>query len=546
VPKLILYQPEARIALGRGVDKLTRVVRSTLGPKGGNTIIDRTIGPPIVSRDGVSIADEIELEDPFENVGAQVVREVARKTSETVGDGTTTATVLANAIVQRGLEALARKANSVELVKGIENAIEVVIEALQRSARPIADDKELAAVATISAGEDSTGYLVAQAIQKVGAKGVITTEIGQSLVSTLEAVEGIAFDRGLISHHMATNPEKTLATLDKPYLLMTDQRIGSLDQISRIVEEVRTAGGSLLVIAEDISGEVIAALLSVSTPETPMVAIYPPEYGKWRQATLEDLAIMTGGRVIARDTGGRLETAQLVDLGRADKVIVSAQRTVITGGAGDAEQIAARRELVGRQLADASEQPAELDKLKERLAKLCGGTAVIRVGGASLSEQRRRSQLIENAINAAHAALEDGILPGGGTGLLRAAAKLQDAIDLSSGDVKEGMRIVQHALAEPLRCIAENCGVDPDETEQRVSKAGRDIGFNARTGTFENLIASGVIDPVRTCCTALRSAASVAGLLLTTNTIIVTKRDYVDVTAGPARGGGMEHIINES
>ncbi|MGH7917835.1 MAG: chaperonin GroEL, partial [Candidatus Binataceae bacterium] len=424
MPKLILYQDEARTALGRGVDKLTRAVRATLGPKGGNTIIDRTIGPPIVSRDGVSIAEEIELEDPFENVGAQVVREVARKTSETVGDGTTTATVLANAILQRGLEALARKANSVDLVRGIENATEFIIAALQQSARPLANDHELQAVAAIAAGEDSTGRLVAQAIQRVGAKGVITTEIGQAQVSALEAVEGISFDRGFISHHMATNPEKTLATLDKPYLLMTDQRIGSLAQIAPTVEAVKAAAGSLLIIAEDIAGEVVATLLAATTEKNPVVAIYPPEYGKWRQATLEDLAIMTGGRVIARETGGRLEAVRLADLGRANKVIVSSQRTVITGGEGDVAQIAARRELVGRQLADASEQPAEADKLKERLAKLCGGTAVIRVGGASLSEQRRRSQLIENAINAAHAALEDGILPGGGTGLLRAAAKL--------------------------------------------------------------------------------------------------------------------------
>jgi chaperonin GroEL len=546
VPKLILYQDEARIALGRGVNKLTRAVRGTLGPKGGNAIIDRTIGPPIVSRDGVSIADEIELEDPFENVGAQVVREVARKTSETVGDGTTTATVLANAIFQLGLEALARKANSVDLIRGIEGATEVIIAALRRSARPIASDNELEAVAAIAAGENHTGRLVAQAIGKVGPTGVITTEIGQTLVSTLEAVEGIAFDRSFLSHYMATNPEKTLATLDKPYLLMTDQRIDSLEQIAQIVEAVKLARASLLIIAEDVSGEVVAALLTASTPETPIVAIHPPEYGKWRQATLEDLAIMTGGRVIARETGGRLETARLIDLGRADNAVVSAQRTVIAGGGGDMGQIAARRELVGRQLADASEQPVELDKLKERLAKLCGGTAVIRVGGASLSEQRRRAQMIENAINAAHAALEEGILPGGGTGLLRAAPKLQDLIDSSSGDVKEGVRIVQRALAEPLRCIAENCGVDPDQTEQRVAKAAQEIGFNARTGAFENLIAAGVIDPVRTCCTALRSATSVAGLLLTTNTIIVTRPDYVDATASPARGGGMEDIIDES
>ncbi|HJU09337.1 MAG TPA: chaperonin GroEL, partial [Candidatus Binataceae bacterium] len=392
MPKLMLYQGEARLALGRGVDKLTRAVRATLGPKGGNAIIDRTIGPPIVSRDGVSIADEIELEDPFENVGAQVVREVARKTSETVGDGTTTATVLANAILQRGLEALTRNANSVQLVKGIETAAEFVIEALQRSARPIKEDGELAAVASIAAGEDSTGCLVAQAIQKVGSKGVITPEIGQALVSTLEAVEGIAFDRGFVSHHMATNPEKTLATLNKPYLLMTDQRISSPEQLLGIVKAVTAASGSLLVIAEDISGEVVAALLAASSAETPVVAIHPPEYGKWRQNTLEDLAIMTGGRVIARDTGGRVETARLADLGRADNVTISAQRTVIYGGDGDPAQIAARRELVIRQLADASEQPAEQDKLKERVARLCGGTAVIRVGGASLSEQRRRSQ----------------------------------------------------------------------------------------------------------------------------------------------------------
>ncbi|HTT77632.1 MAG TPA: chaperonin GroEL [Candidatus Binataceae bacterium] len=545
MPKLILYQDEARIALGRGVDKLTRAVRGTLGPKGGNTIIDRTIGPPIISRDGVSIAEEIELEDPFENVGAQVVREVARKTSETAGDGTTTATVLANAILQRGLEALVRKANPVDLVRGIESAAEAVIAALQRAARPIANDNELEAVAAIAAGEEFTGSLVAQAIRKVGVTGVITTEIGQALLSTLEAVEGIAFDRGFLSHYMATNPEKTLATLDKPYLLMTNQRIDSLEQIVQIVEAVKVARGSLLIIAEDISGEVVAALLTASTPDTPIVAIHPPEYGKWRQATLEDLAIMTGGRVIARETGGRLEAVRIDDLGRAANAIISAQRTVIAGGAGDLAQIAARRELVGRQLADASEQPAELDKLKERLAKLCGGTAVIRVGGASLSEQRRRSQLIENAINAARAALEDGILPGGATGLLRAAPKLQDLIDSSSGDVKEGVRILQRAMAEPLRCIAENCGVDPDETEQRVAKAAQEIGFNAHTGTFENLIASGVIDPVRTCCTALRSATSVAGLLLMTNTVIVTRPDFIDATAGAARGGGMEDIINE-
>lgn len=545
MPKLILYQDEARVALGRGVHKLTRAVRATLGPKGGNTIIDRTIGPPIVSRDGVSIADEIELEDAFENVGAQVVREVARKTSETVGDGTTTATVLANAILQRGLEALAQKANPVNLVRGIENATECIIAALQRSARPIANDSELEAVAVIAAGEDFTGHLVAQAVQKVGVQGVITTEIGQALVSTLEAVDGIAFDRGFLSHYMASNPEKTLTTLSDPYILMTDQRINSVKQVAQIVEAVKAASGSLLIIAEDIAGEVVAALMTASTPQAPIVAIHPPEYGKWRQATLEDLAIMTGGRVLARETGGQLETAKLGDLGRADSVTVSAQRTVITGGRGDIGEIAARRELVGQQLADASEQPTELDKLKERLAKLCGGTAIIRVGGASLAEQRRRSQMVENAINAAHAALEEGILPGGGTGLLRAAAKLQDLIASSSGDEKEGVRIVQRAVAEPLRCIAENCGVDPDETEQRVSNANDEIGFNARSGKFENLIANGVIDPVKTCCTALRSATSVAALLLTTNTVIVTKPEYVDITAGSARGGGMEEIINE-
>jgi chaperonin GroEL len=546
MPKLMLYQDEARIALGRGVDKLTRAVRATLGPKGGNAIIDRSIGPPIVSRDGVSIADEIELDDPFENVGAQVVREVARKTSENVGDGTTTATVLANAILQRGLEALARKANPVGLVSGIETATDFVVAALKRSARPLANDRELQAVAAIAAGEDFTGHLVAQAIQKVGAQGVITTEISQALISTLEAVDGITFDRGFLSHYMATNPEKTVATLDNPYLLMTDQRIGTLEQVKRIVEEVQVARGSLLIIAEDMSGEVVAALLAANAAETPIVAIHPPEYGKWRHATLEDLAIMTGGRVIARETGGRLETARLVDLGRAGQATVSAERTVITGGVGDPEQIAARRDLVGRQLADVSEQPAELDKLKERLAKLSGGTAVIRVGGASLSEQRRRSQMIENAINAAHAALEEGILPGGGTPLLKVAAQLQDLIGASSGDAGEGVRIVQRALAEPLRCIAENCGIDPEETEQRVAKASDGIGFDARTGALANLIENGIIDPVRTSYTALRSAASVAGLLLTTNTIIVTKPDYVDATASPARGGGMEDIIDES
>jgi chaperonin GroEL len=544
MPKLILYQDEARAALGRGVEKLTRAVRATLGPKGGNTIIDRTIGPPIVSRDGVSIADEIELEDPFENVGAQVVREVARKTSETVGDGTTTATVLANAILQRGLAALTRKANAVDLVRGIEAATEFVLEVLGRSARPIANDNELAAVAAIAAGEASTGGLVMQAIQKIGTQGIITAEIGQALTSSLEVADGITFDRGFISHHMATNDEKTAALLQNPYILMTDQRITSLSQVERIMEAVKHAAGSLLIIAEDIAGEVIAAILAAAGPS--IVAIHPPEYGKWRQATLEDLAILTGGRVIARETGGILEHTRLDDLGRADQIYVTAQQTIITGGHGDLQQIAARRALVARQLADASEQPAELDKLKERLARLCGGTAIIRVGGATLSEQRRRTQLIENAINAAHAALEEGILPGGGSEFLRASAAVDEFITSLSGDMSEGARIVQQALAEPLRCIAENCGADPDTIERQVRKGGEGIGFNAQNGRCEDLVAQGVIDPLRTCRTALRSAVSVAGLILTTNTIIVTKPDYVDFTAGPARGGGMEKIIDEA
>jgi len=538
--KMMLHDEAARMALGRGVGKLARAVRGTLGPKGMNAIIDRPIGTPMISRDGVSIAQEIELECPFENMGAQVLREVSKQTNEVAGDGTTTATVLADAMVQQGLECLARGANPVELVHGLEAATAAAITALGRIARPVHGLEETRAVAIIAANDELTGAMVAEALHRVGMDGIVTVEFGSTVETMLEVVDGMAFDRGYISHHMVTDVERMQAVLDNPLILMTDCKLLTTDDVAAIEALIAGQKRPLLILAEEVAPACVIALLSRrDRGEPPIAAIHPPEYGHWRRAMLEDIAIATGGRVIARDLGGRIADVAMRDLGSARQVTVSANQTIIRAGGGDPVTVKARREQVSRQY-EAAPQNIERDKYQERLAKLSGGTAIILAGGATPVEQKRRVQLIEDAINATRAAVEEGIVPGGGTALLQVAPDLEQTIEGLSGSAREGAGLLQGALAQPLTCIAKNCGLDAAAIVDRVRQAPRGVGFDARTGKFIDLVEAGIIDPVRVTATAVRNAASVAGLILTTQTLIATKPDGVDITAGPAMGGGAE------
>ena len=433
MPNIMLHDDEARQALGRGVAKMARAVRGTLGPRGMNAIIDRPIGTPIISRDGASIAAEIELEDPFENMGAQVLREVSKQTNEVAGDGTTTATVLADALVQDGLACLAGGANPVELVEGLELAVAEVIAALKRSARPLTGGDELRAVAMVAANDDPTGLLVAEALERVGADGIVDVDYGSTVETLLDIVDGMAFDRGYLSHHMITDVEKMQVVLDNPYILMTDQRLLTQEELDAIIALVADSKRPLLVIAEEVAPVCVIGLLSWRDKGgSTVAAIHPPEYGHWRKAALEDLAILTGGRVIARDLGGTIAAVQLRDLGSARQVRISSNQTVVTAGGGDAAMIEARRQQVSRQYEIAPEN-IERDKIKERLSKLSGGTAVLLAGGATPVEQKRRVHLIEDAINAARAAIAEGVVPGGGLALLRVASELDNLASSTEG-----------------------------------------------------------------------------------------------------------------
>jgi chaperonin GroEL len=540
MPNIMLHDDEARQALGRGVAKLARAVRGTLGPRGMNVVIDRPIGTPIISRDGVSIAAEIELEDPFENMGAQVLREVSKQTNEVAGDGTTTATVLADALVQDGLACLAKGANPVELVEGLELAVAEAIAALQRVATPLRGGEELRAVAVVAANDEATGNLVAEALERVGADGIVDVDYGTTVETLLEVVDGMAFDRGYLSHHMITDVERMQVVLDNPYILMTDQRLQTSEEVTSILALVAEAKRPLLIIADEVAPACVVSLLAWRDKGgLPVAAIHPPEYGHWRKAMLEDIAILTGGRVIARDLGGSIAAVQLRDLGSARQVRISSNQTVVTAGAGDPALITARREQAARQY-ELAPQNVERDKLKERLSKLSGGTAVLLAGGATPVEQKRRLHLIEDAIHAARAAIAEGVVPGGGLALLRAAGALDDLISRTEGNVQQGARLLQRALQQPLHFIAANCGLDAPAVMRKALNAKPGVGLDARTGAFVDLVAAGIIDPVKVSYSAVRNAASVAGLILTTQTLIAKKPDYIDPTAGPALGGGAE------
>ena len=542
MPNIMLHDDEARQALGRGVAKMARAVRGTLGPRGMNAIIDRPIGTPIISRDGASIAAEIELEDPFENMGAQVLREVSKQTNEVAGDGTTTATVLADALVQDGLACLASGANPVELVEGLELAVAEVIAALKRSARPLSGGDELRAVAMVAANDDPTGLLVAEALERVGADGIVDVDYGSTVETLLDIVDGMAFDRGYLSHHMITDVEKMQVVLDNPYILMTDQRLLTQEELGAIIALVADSKRPLLVIAEEVAPVCVIGLLSWRDKGgSTVAAIHPPEYGHWRKAALEDLAILTGGRVIARDLGGTIAAVQLRDLGSARQVRISSNQTVVTAGGGDIAMIEARRQQVSRQYELAPEN-IERDKIKERLSKLSGGTAVLLAGGATPVEQKRRVHLIEDAINAARAAIAEGVVPGGGLALLRVASELDNLASSTEGHVQQGVKLLQRALHQPLHHIAANCGLDPKVALRKTLEGKGSFGLDARSGRFVDLVDAGIIDPVKVSYSAVRNAASVAGLILTTQTLIAKKPDLLDPTAGPATGGGAERL----
>lgn len=540
--KKLLHDADARRALARGVEQLTKAVASTLGPKGMNAMIDLPVGTPIVSRDGVSIAAEIELADRFENMGAQVVREVSYQTNEVAGDGTTTATVLANALIQGGIDALENGANAVNLTKGINQAVAVIIDALKASAKPVANGS-LKSVASIAAGDTGIGAMVAEAIERVGADGIITSDFGVTVENSLSVIEGMSFDRGYVSHHMVTDVEKMEAVLDKPYILLTDLKIKQPSELESIRGQVRAAGRPLLIVAEEISPEVLMMLLS-EDGKGKILVVHPPEYGHWRKAMMEDLGILTGGRVIARDLGGRLENVMLDDLGQCEQVKTSSSETIIRRGAGDATAIAARRAQVTRMYHEAPPN-IEQDKLQERLAKLTGGTAVIYAGGVTPVEQKRRIQLIDDALNAARAAAEEGVVPGGGTALAQSAPSLGKLLGQANGDVGAGVKLVQGVLSKPAACIASNAGCDPEAVVKQMIQSPAGTGFNAASEDFADMTTVGVIDPVRVTYTALQNAASVATLVLTTNTLVGDMSEAPDPTIGPALGGGAEYLGRE-
>ncbi|MFM9860326.1 molecular chaperone GroEL [Pseudoxanthobacter sp. M-2] len=538
--KQIIHDAEARRALARGVGKLAAAVEATLGPRGMNAMVDRPIGTPIVSRDGVTIASEIELFDRFENMGAQVVREVSMQTNEVAGDGTTTAMVLANGLIQNGIAALERGVKPVDLCRGIDQAVEVVVDALKASAIPAKDRRALEAVATIAATCPRLGGLVAQALEQVGVNGIVSSQYGLTIETTLDVVEGMSFDRGYISHHMVTDVEKMEVVLDEPLILLTDLKIRQPEELASIRAAVAKTGRPLVIVAEEISPEVVVTLLGDGNRGRVLV-VHPPEYGHWRKAMMDDLGIITGGRVIARDLGGRLDDVTLDDLGSARQVRTSARETVVIRGAGDPVEIAARRAQVARQY-DLAPPNIEQDKLKERLAKLSGGTAVIYAGGVTPVEQKRTIQLIDDALNATRAAAEEGVVPGGGTALAHCTSVVRAKLGNINGDIGEGIRLVRETLTRPAAFIARNAGYDPDRIVGELLEATAGTGFDAAKGEMTDMVTAGIVDPVRVTYTALRNAASVATLVLTTNTLIADMPVDFDPTAGPALGGGAEKL----
>lgn len=534
--KLLVHSKLARKALARGVARLAAAVEPTLGPKGLNAMIDRPVGTPLVTRDGVSIAQEIELTDRFENMGAQVVREVSMQTNEVAGDGTTTAIVLANALVQRGVKITDDGVKPVDLCKGIDLAVEKIIDAIDQSSRD-ATPEYLQAVAKVSATDPELGAMVAEAHDRVGLDGVISADFGVTIETTMEVMEGMTFERGYISHHMVTDRDNMEAVLKNPLILMTDQKILSpsvLDGVRKIADD---EGRPLMIVAEEIAPEVIITLMENGGAGKYLI-VHPPEYGHWRSAMMDDMAIISGGEVLARDLGKKIENVTRAQLGGCEMVRSHASGTSILRGEGDRDAVVARRNQVQRQY-EAAPPNIEQDKLRERLSKLSGGSAIIYAGGFTPVEQKRKIQLIEDALCAVRAAAEDGVVAGGGTALAQIAGCL-DGID-AEGDVAKGVALVRAVLTQPIKRIAANAGADIEAVVEAVVGGAAGHGFNAATGEFGDMYAAGVIDPARVPASALVNAASVATLVLTTETLVGDLAEgEADPTEGPALGGGAE------
>ena len=537
--KELFYGEDSRRKLLAGVDKLADTVKITLGPKGRNVLIERSFGSPLITNDGVSIAREIELEDQVENMGAQLVKEVATKTNDVAGDGTTTATLLAQSIIREGFKNVTAGANPMILKKGISEAVDAAVEYLKGEAKQVDDKASIAQVASVSANDTEIGELIAEAMEKVGKDGVITVEESKTLGTTLDIVEGMQFDRGYLSPYMANN-EKMEAVMSKPYILLTDKKISSIQEIIPLLETIMKAGSSLLIVAEDVDGEALATLILNKLRGTlDVVAVKAPGFGDRRKAMMEDIAVLTGGVVISEELGYELKEATIDMLGQAETVKVNKDNTVIVNGAGETAELQAR---IGQIKAELEESTSDFDKekLQERLAKLAGGVAVINAGAASETELKEKKLRLEDALNATKAAVEEGIVAGGGVSLIRAIEAVQKYAEKLDGDMKTGARIVERALEEPVRQIAANAGFDGSVVVAAVKDAKGDVGFNAANEEYEDMIKAGIVDPVKVTRSALQNAGSVAGMLLTTEAgITQIKEPEPAMPAGGAPGMGM-------
>ncbi|APG89119.1 chaperonin GroEL (plasmid) [Sinorhizobium americanum CCGM7] len=538
--KEVRFHTEAREKMLRGVDILANAVKVTLGPKGRNVVLDKSFGAPRITKDGVTVAKEIELEDKFENMGAQMVREVASKTSDIAGDGTTTATVLAQAIVKEGAKAVASGMNPMDLKRGVDKAVEAVVEELRRNARKVTRNDEIAQVGTISAnGDTEIGRFLAEAMEKVGNEGVITVEEAKTAVTELEVVEGMQFDRGYLSPYFVTNPEKMRVELEEPYVLIHEKKLSNLQALLPVLESVVQSGKPLLIIAEDVEGEALATLVvNKLRGGLKVAAVKAPGFGDRRKAMLEDIAILTGGTAISEDLGIKLENVTLEMLGRAKKVVVEKENTTIVDGAGSKTEIQGRVAQIKAQIEETTSD-YDREKLQERLAKLAGGVAVIRVGGSTEVEVKERKDRVDDAMHATRAAVEEGVLPGGGVALLR-AVKALDGVQTENADQRHGIEMVRRAIEAPVRQIAENAGAEGSIIVGKLrEKSDIGYGWNAQTNEFGDLYEQGVIDPVKVVRTALQDAASVAGLLITTEAMIAEKPKK-EAPVPPMPPGGMD------
>jgi len=537
--KQLIFDEQARQTLLRGVSKLARAVSATLGPKGRNVVLDKKFGSPTVTKDGVTVAKEIELECPYENMGAQMVREVASKTSDAAGDGTTTATVLAEAIFREGLKYVTSGANPIGIQRGIGKAVAAAVEHLDKIAKKVKDKEEIKQVATVSANWDTTiGEIIADAMDKVGKDGTITVEEAKSIETTLEVVEGMQFDKGYLSPYFVTSADTMEARLEDPYILNFEKKISSLKDLLPVLEKVAKVGKPLLIIAEDVEGEALATLVVNKLRGTiNVVAVKAPGFGDRRKAMCEDIAILTGGRFISEDLGIKLESLNLEDLGRAKSVVVDKENTTIVEGGGKSSEIQGRVNQIRRQIEETTSD-YDREKLQERLAKLAGGVAVINVGAATETEMKEKKARVEDALHATRAAVEEGIVPGGGVALLRCLGAI-DTVKPDNDDERIGVDIIKRAVEYPTRALADNAGVEGSVVIQEIKKRKGNEGYNVGTGVYEDLVKAGVVDPKKVTRTALQNAASIAGLLLTTECLVTEIPEKKEKAPAPGGHGGM-------